>query len=200
MQRRHVLAADLEPLATVLARSFYDDPQMAFLFPDPVGRTADLMTMFGAIAAAGARRGHTYLLVDDASTVTAGAIWSPPGIQAFSDEEAGPLVETIAGRYGDEGLGRIAAMSEAMESNHPIEPHFYLFVVGVEPSLQGQRLGEALLKPMLAHCDATATSAYLESSNPRNIGFYRRLGFATVSEFHPEGGPLFTGMWRNPVE
>ena len=56
-----------------------------------------------------------------------------------------------------------------------------------------------LLGPTLAHCDATGTAAYLESSNPRNLGFYRRLGFNTVSEFYPEGGPLFTGMWRDPV-
>jgi ribosomal protein S18 acetylase RimI-like enzyme len=199
MRRRHALAADVPMLSAVLSRSFHDDPQMEFLFPDHVTREADLRVMFTAIASAGLRRGHTYVLADTDGAVAAAAIWSPPEVESLSETEVGPLVDAIAGRYGDDGLMRVGAMGEAMEANHPGEPHLYLFIVGVDPSQQGHGLGEALLAPSLAHCDATGTAAYLESSNPRNIGFYRRLGFDTVSEFYPEGGPVFTGMWREPV-
>ena len=200
MRRRHALAADLPMLSAALSRSFIDDPQMSFLFPDQATRDTDLQVMFTTIALAGLRRGHTYVLPNDNGAIDAAAIWSPPEIQALSDAEAGPLVEAIVGRYGDEGLARVGAMSEAMEANHPHDPHLYLFIVGVDPSRQGRGLGETLLAPTLAHCDATGTAAYLESSNPRNLGFYRRLGFHTASEFYPEGGPLFTGMWRDPVD
>jgi len=199
MRRRHALAADLPSLSAVLSRSFYDDPQTEFLFPDRATRDADLQVMFSTIASAGLRRGHTYALADAGGRITAAAIWSPPEVASLSETEVGPLVEAIIGRYGDEGLMRVGAMSEAMEANHPVDPHLYLFVVGVDPSQQGSGLGEALLAPTLAHCDATGTAAYLESSNPRNLGFYRRLGFDAVSEFYPEGGPLFTGMWRDPA-
>lgn len=185
-------------LSAVLARSFHDDPQMTYLFPDPATRGVDLELMFGLIAAAGLRRGHTYALADDSGEVVAGSIWSPPEISALSDDEVGPLVEAVVGRYGDEGLMRLGAMSTVMDEHHPHDAHLYLFIVGVDPSRQGAGLGEALLAPTLAHCDDTATPAYLESSNPRNVGFYRRLGFEVVSEFHPDGGPLFTGMWRTP--
>ena len=199
MRRRHALTADLPSLSAVLSRSFHDDPQMQFLFPDATTRDADLRVMFTTIASAGLRRGHTYVLGDDDGTIVSAAIWSPPEIVALSEAEAGPLVEAIVERYGEEGLMRVGAMSEAMDANHPADPHLYLFVVGVDPSRQGSGLGEMLLAPTLTHCDATGTAAYLESSNPRNLGFYRRLGFRTVSEFHPESGPLFTGMWRDPV-
>jgi ribosomal protein S18 acetylase RimI-like enzyme len=199
MRRRHALAADLPSLSAVLSRSFHDDPQMEFLFPDRATREADLRVMFAVIASAGLRRGHTYALTDTDGAIVSAAIWSPPEVQSLSETEAGPLVEAIVGRYGDDGLLRVGAMSEAMEANHPGDPHLYLFVVGVDPSQQGRGLGESLLAPTLAHCDATGTAAYLESSNPRNLGFYRRLGFETVSEFYPEGGPLFTGMWRDPA-
>ena len=172
---------------------------MVFLFPDAATREADLRVMFSVSAAAGLRRGHSYVLVDADGEIAGAALWSPPEIRALAESEVGPLVETIAGRYGDEGLIRLGAMSDAMEANHPHDSHLYLFIVGVDPSRQGQGLGEALLSPSIAHCDATGTAAYLESSNPRNIGFYRRLGFHTVSEFCPQGGPLFTGMWRDPV-
>jgi ribosomal protein S18 acetylase RimI-like enzyme len=200
MRRRHALAADLPSLSAVLSRSFHDDPQMEFLFPDQATREADLRVMFAVIASAGLRRGHTYALADTDGAIVSAAIWSPPEVQSLSEAEAGPLVEAIVGRYGDDGLLRVGAMSEAMEANHPGDPHLYLFVVGVDPSQQGRGLGESLLAPTLAHCDATGTAAYLESSNPRNLGFYRRLGFETVSEFYPEGGPLFTGMWRDPAD
>ncbi len=186
-------------LSAVLSQSFHDDPQMRFLFPDQATRDADLQVMFSTIATAGQRRGHTYVLGDTAGAIAAAAIWSPPEVESLSEGEVGPLVEAIVGRYGDEGLMRVGAMSAAMDANHPHDPHLYLFIVGVDPSRQGLGLGEALLGPTLAHCDATGTAAYLESSNPRNLGFYRRLGFNTVSEFYPDGGPLFTGMWRDPV-
>lgn len=199
MRRRHALAADLPMLSAVLARSFHNDPQMEFLLPDPATRDADLQVMFTTIASAGLRRGHTYVLANTVGAIAAAAIWSPPEVESLSDTEVGPMVDAIIGRYGDEGLMRVAAMSEAMDANHPHDPHLYLFIVGVDSSQQGHGYGETLVAPTLAHCDATGTAAYLESSNPRNIGFYRRLGFDIVSEFCPEGGPVFTGMWRDPV-
>jgi ribosomal protein S18 acetylase RimI-like enzyme len=199
MRRRHALSADLPSLSAVLARSFYDDPQMRFLLPDDHSRVDDLQVMFATIAAAGLRRGHTYVLTDEQGDTAAAAIWSPPEVESLGDDEVGPLVEMLVGRYGDDGLARVGALSEAMATHHPADPHLYLFIVGVDPGRQGQQLGQALIAPTLAHCDDTGTAAYLESSNPRNIGFYERLGFHTVSEFHPEGGPLFTGMWRDPV-
>ncbi len=198
MQIRHALAVDLPAMCAVLTQSFYDDPQMRFLFPDPATRNEDLGVMFASIAMAGVRRGHTYVLEHD-SKIVAAAIWSPPEIRALADTEVGPFVNAIIGRYGDEGLGRLGAMSEAMEANHPDDAHMYLFIVGVDPQHQGRGFGEAIVRPTLAHCDAMRIAAYLESSNPRNISLYSRLGFATISEFHPESGPLFTGMWRNPT-
>jgi ribosomal protein S18 acetylase RimI-like enzyme len=199
MRCRHALAADLPVLTAVLSRSFLDDPLMEFLCPEQATRDADLQVLFNVAASAGLRRGHAYVLTDPAGEMAGAAIWSPPEIEALSDDEAGPVVDAIVGRYGDEGLMRLGAMSEAMDANHPDSPHLYLFIVGIDPSQQGQGLGERLLAPTLANCDATGAAVYLESTNPRNVGFYQRLGFDIVSEFHPEGGPLLTGMWREPV-
>lgn len=199
MRCRHALAADLPALTPVLSRSFLDDPLMAFLCPDRATRYDDLQVLFTVAASAGLRRGHAYVVTDAAGDIAGAAIWSPPEVEALSDDDVGPLLDAIVDRYGDEGLMRMGAVSEAMDANHPDSPHLYLFVVGIDPSQQGNGLGERLLAPTLAYGDATGAAAYLESTNPRNIGFYQRLGFEIVSEFHPEGGPLLTGMWREPV-
>jgi len=43
--------------------------------------------------------------------------------------------------------------------------------------------------------------AYLESSNPKNLERYGRLGFEPLAEFSmPDGGPTVTTMWRTARE
>jgi hypothetical protein len=52
------------------------------------------------------------------------------------------------------------------------------------------------MEPVLQRCDLDGLPAALESSNPRNVSFYRRLGFEVVWEAAPDGGPPLQGMWR----
>jgi len=197
MTPRHVRRSDLGSVAAMLGRSFFDDPQMSFLFPDPTSRDEDLAVLFELCLTAAMKRGNTFLLPGEAGPVGA-TIWSPPDVEVISDQEGAAMGPLVGERYGGEGLDRMRAMGEAMAAHHPTDTHFYLWIVGVEPGQQGQGLGEAMLAPVLAQCDNDEMPAYLESSNPRNIGFYERLGFSVHSEFHPDGGPLFTGMWRSP--
>ena len=48
------------------------------------------------------------------------------------------------------------------------------------PSRQGQGLGAMVIAPVLERCDAEGVRAYLDSTNPRNRPFYRRLGFVRL--------------------
>ncbi|MGO8147977.1 GNAT family N-acetyltransferase, partial [Rhizobium leguminosarum] len=65
------------------------------------------------------------------------------------------------------------AIFEQMATYHPTEPHWYLTLIGVDPAHQGKGHGDVLMAYALARCDHDHTPAYLESSNPRNIPFYR---------------------------
>ena len=71
---------------------------------------------------------------------------------------------------------------EALEARHPEGPHAYLSSLGVDPNLQGQGFGSALLAHWLAELDADGTEAYLETDRATNIGFYTRFGFEGVGE------------------
>ena len=66
------------------------------------------------------------------------------------------------------------------------------------PGRQGQGVGAALLRPMLERCDARREPAYLESSNERNLTFYRRHGFDITGEVVTHLGPKAWLMWREP--
>ena len=58
----------------------------------------------------------------------------------------------------------------------------------------------ALLAADLARVDEDHMPAYLESSNPANVGRYESVGFAPCGEFSlPEGNVVVTTMWRDPA-
>ena len=47
-----------------------------------------------------------------------------------------------------------------MDECHPDESHWYLPMIGVEPSAQGEGLGAALLRHALARCDAAVEGRF----------------------------------------
>ena len=100
-------------------------------------------------------------------------------------------------------LPRIVRSTRAVreiEQRHPVEPHYYLSVIGTDPRRQGAGVGSALLAPVLQRCDAGQTAAYLECSKESNLSFYARHGFEVIEriELAEEGPPLWL-MWRDPV-
>jgi ribosomal protein S18 acetylase RimI-like enzyme len=93
-------------------------------------------------------------------------------------------------------LGRGSAMGDAMEKNHPHEPHFYLAFIAVAPRLQGLGLGGAMLEATVKRADEAGMPAYLENSNPKNTRLYERAGFVARRNIAPKGAPPLIGMWR----
>jgi len=55
--------------------------------------------------------------------------------------------------------------------------HWYLLALGVEPSVEKERLCATLLEPILSRADAQGLPCYAETFNPKDLSFYKRLGF-----------------------
>ena len=86
-----------------------------------------------------------------------------------------------------------------MKKHHPEEPHWYLAVIGSDPTVRGGGFGQALMRSRLDRVDAEHAPAYLESSNPVNVPYYERFGFEVTGEMVlPNGGPSLIPMWRQP--
>jgi GNAT superfamily N-acetyltransferase len=189
---------DAEVLARVAAAGFYDDPVMRWVMPDDTARLAQLTFVFGGLVRDMLPVGGTVHVNDGASA----AFWRAPdyehGRTAADRVDSAEAGAALASRFSPDELTRLGILGESMMAAHPHEPHWYLNVVSTLPERQGEGLGAAVLQPVLATCDAEGVSAYLESSNPRNMTLYRRLGFVETGEIQLPDGPSLYQMWRDP--
>jgi len=90
-------------------------------------------------------------------------------------------------RLGTAALNRSASMSRPGTKHDPATPHFHVELLGVDPDLQGQGIGSALMKSVLRQSDASGVPAYVETDTIDNVGFYGHLGFDVVAEASPLG-------------
>ncbi len=92
----------------------------------------------------------------------------------------------------------VFAVFEALGEVHPQQPHWYLPLIGVNPDGQGRGLGSAMLRPVLARCDAEGVAAYLEATTERSRALYARLGFRPVGTIEVADCPPIHPMVRRP--
>ena len=184
----------------VLGRAFWDDPAAIYIMPDDAKR-AEQLAWFMTNAA---HYGDLFGSVDTtAEKVEGAAIWLPPEETHVSDEkmsEAG--FDELPDRLGEDGYERFGNMFGRMDELHERdvpEPHWYLFILGVDPPRQGQGLGSAIIRRGLARADEEGLPCYLETMKARNVPFYQKHGFeVVVDEIVPNGGPRLWTMKRQP--
>jgi ribosomal protein S18 acetylase RimI-like enzyme len=66
-----------------------------------------------------------------------------------------------------------------------------LATVGVAPTAQGHGLGRTVVNAGLEAIDRQGQTCLLETSNPRNLPFYQRLGFAVEAVVTTSGPPVW---------
>jgi GNAT superfamily N-acetyltransferase len=181
-------AGDLRAVSLVLARAFRDDPVHRWILPSELGWALASDAFFAMVMREALR--HQSAFTTEAHE--GAALWVPPyPVPATWRERLG----TAARWYF--ALGRRAAAVgrelARVERAHPLEPHWYLAVLGTDPRHQRRGVGSALLAPTLARCDADRVPAYLESSKRENMPFYERHGFRVSGELVFRNGPT---VWR----
>jgi ribosomal protein S18 acetylase RimI-like enzyme len=187
---------DIAGVAEDLSAAFRSDPQMDWLVRDDHRRETARLALFRMLLTAVALPDG---VVSRPVTGGAASIWLP-------SEALGPsplwqelrTLPTLLGVTGVSRLGRMLAVREAMDRNHPMDrPHAYLWFLGVRPEAQGYGVGSRLLAAGLAEVDAQGRHAFLESSNAANVPLYRRHGFELVQEYRASAGaPPLWAMWR----
>lgn len=179
-------------VARTLARSFYDDPVFAWMFPDASTRLARNERVFSRIVLRmAAPHDQIHTVRDHAGA----ALWFPPGTAdtgLLAQLRLMPAMVWAARR----DLPRVLRCMTLMEDVHPHEPHWYLNILGTDPDRQGEGIGTALLRTVLDRSDEDGTPAYLEATSPRNRALYERHGFEVTGEIRLPDGPAMWPMWR----
>lgn len=182
--------------SALLARAFLDNPATLALIPLKSERRLRVLghVMRGFVEAT--LRAGNARVVREAGRIGGVALMFGPG-QYTMDAVARAWLAYGPLRSGPRAVLSYAAADHHLRKLHPKTPHWYLFVLGVEPALQGRGLGGRLLRWLGERADRDRVPCYLETDKASSVRLYERHGFRTVvEETHARTGIHFWTMQR----
>lgn len=170
--------SDVDEAVACLATAFAQDPITGFLLQTGQGYRERLTRFFSILMRARIEL-RMPVFVARAANGIGGATM---GYSTLQSEWPADLTEEWE-RFENAIPGltdRMAIYDEVATRFKPPAPHYYLGVIGTDPSLRGSGIGTQLLK---SFCDASAgdplsCGVYLETAQASNLRFYERAGFA----------------------
>ncbi len=131
------------------------------------------------------------------------AVWTPPGFHQRTPERVKQSgLDQMQRQFGPEAYQRFTRVMNRLAhfSSQVIQPtHWYLSLIGVSPSSQGQGIGGALLAPILQQADNEDIFCSLETLEEKNFSFYQQHGFQiVVTDIEPQSQLRFWIMRRSP--
>ena len=179
---RRLLNHELPMAAQLLSRAMCDNPIDVRAFGGDAPRRRQRLERFYSPVLHGLyRRGQILGGFRDAEMIAIYAFAPPGHCQATLGEKVRILPAVVlANQIGT--AGRIVQWVGAWSRRDLSEPHWHLGPVAVEPAVQGQGVGRALMVDFCTRMDHCAGLAYLETDKRENVRFYRRFGFSVVAE------------------
>lgn len=180
---RNATPADADAALAVLGDAFADDPLMRFFFHDYAkGIRTGVMDYFAILLRARLALGAPAYVLEHNGAIAGAAM----GYATVAPEWPAALTQDLRAfeAAAPNFPARYAAYEHICAAPEPAEPHFYLGVLGVAPSLQGKGAGAALLDAFCtpSHADTASNGVYLDTTNPRSLAFYLKNGFDLVGE------------------
>lgn len=180
-----------------LAAAFVDDPMLRWIFPDPVQQAPATAAWLGVFVEAYAAAGVSDVVDTDEMAAAGIALWRC-STEPLPFSQAPSLGGLMAAFLGVQQATSLGAGLSAFAANKPEPPFHYLQFLAVHPGQQGQGLGRQLIVHGQQRAAAAGVGVYLESTNPRNLPFYRSCGFEQIGRFEllPDGPPAFRLWWQ----
>jgi GNAT superfamily N-acetyltransferase len=197
VQVRNAILEDRGGVIATFTRAFARDAIVRFLFENVSTWPDRAARFFGHYFDVRLAGGEISVCEEDG--VLGAALWNPPGGnrrgRAFVEEH---WERTVVAAIDPDEVARYEAFTKVLEAMTPEEPHWYLGLLGTEPSRQGTGVARALLEPMLARADDEGLPVFLETGMAGNVAIYERFRFATIAESDVPDGPHVWGMLRPP--
>jgi ribosomal protein S18 acetylase RimI-like enzyme len=178
-----IAEADIRACAAVLAQAFDQDPLQLYMLPDPATRQRVSPRLFEASVQYGFLCGRG---LRTSGECRGAAVWLRPGESEFTAaraEAAGmAAVSHAMGAEASDRSLRIWRHFAGIRAREAGARYWYLLVIGVLPACQGQGIGGALMRPVLAQADRDDLPCFVETVQPRNQPLYERHGFRLVHD------------------
>lgn len=192
-------ARDVNEAAEVLARAFLDNPGYLAVFGpgDPEKRRRALVRVKRGFIKCILRYGVPWVARVD-GRIAGVSLTLRPGqyplpLLGELRIASGPL--TCSPR----ACARFARLGAFFTHHHPHQPHHYLFVLGVDPPLQGRGVGSALLQHLNDEADRAGTECYLETDRESSMHLYRHFGYEITKERNPRSLDVHFWMMTRPA-
>jgi GNAT superfamily N-acetyltransferase len=181
----------LEPLtpalhrgaADALADAFMDDPGWLSVGPRDPGRRRKFTyrTCLSTLRVAERWAGPSWCITEDGvpTGVLAGCapgLWPPPSLRSLFLLAPGPLLA------GPAVLARSLGAERVFERGYPDHDAFVVVIFGVRRAHQRKGIGRRLMAEAVASADEAESPAFLWTSNPDNLPYYRSHGYEVVGE------------------
>lgn len=186
---------DVQAAGRVLGRAFCDNPAYRAILPhlSDTARARVVSRVKLGFTAAAARWEQAHGVWVDGQIAGASLACAPGQyphrLSAFAWHAWG------CSRSGWRGIVNFVRADAFITKHHIREPHYYLFVLGVDPAYQHRGIGRALLASLSARADAEGLPSYLETDKPSSVALYRSVGFEVLSEDDVAGVPGMH-LWR----
>jgi hypothetical protein len=116
--------AEVDHAIATLVLAFVTDPVARWMYDDPHRYLLHIPRLFRALGKNSFEGGAAQRTNDGLGV----ALWLSPGVHG----DDGPLEAVIAGSIAKEKQAEVASLFEQTEHYRPIEPHWYLSLIGVE--------------------------------------------------------------------
>lgn len=181
---------ELENIINSLVLAFSADPVTRWMYPSDeqyFSSFPDFVKSFGAKA-------FDSKTVYYPNNYAGAALWFPPQVEPDTDLVTKMIQRTIS----PENIEQVFNLLEQMSQFHLTEPHWYLGILGVEPTQRKKGYGSALIEQILSICDRHNQLAYLEASSLANVPFYEKHGFEVIGKIQVDNSPNMFPMIRYP--
>ena len=174
---------NIPPASEMFARAFHNDPMMTHLLPDSAKRPSLSAQSYQCLLRYGIHCGE---VLATSANLEGVAIWLPP--EAAHGSLAKLLracLFTLPLTAGPSFFVRFLSYHrhlDRLRREHTPFRHWYLQLLGVDPSHQRKGFATALLTPVFARLDREHMPCCLDTMNSDNVAFYERFGFRVAAK------------------
>lgn len=181
----HLTKTEIKPASELLARAFHNYPLFANFIPAVSERSLLLPYLFQFLIRYSVLYGEVYatsprlegIAVCFESEKAKMTLWKMIRVMGFTliydYFRAAKLISKLLS-YNE--------YASKLQNRYAHYPHWYLFLIGVDPVFQGRGYVSALIRPIIGRLDREGLPCYLETQDEKNIPIYEHYGFKVVEK------------------